>query len=139
VLFDPARAGGYASFLKIATDRGSVEIPVHGSAANGHALLAVSARHIDFGSVAVGRARTAVLDVGNRGTVPLTITRAIAPLEPFSVPEALPEGISLDPGASVHVRITFAPTAAGAVHGSYLVRGSDGRGATVVALSGRGR
>jgi hypothetical protein len=70
--------------------------------------------------------------------VPLRITRAIAPLEPFSAPVALPEGISLDPGSSVHVRIVFAPTGRGAAGGTYLVRGSDGRGATVVHLSGRG-
>jgi predicted aconitase with swiveling domain len=76
--------------------------------------------------------------VTNRGTVPLTITRAIAPLEPFTAPVAIPEGISLDPGSSVHVRIVFAPAAKGSAHGSYVIRGSDGRGPIAVALAGRG-
>jgi hypothetical protein len=138
VLFDPARAGSYASQLKIATDRGTVSVPVLGSGASGHALLAVSARHLEFGTVAVGHSRSAVLAVTNRGTVPLTITRAIAPLEPFTAPVAIPEGISLDPGSSVHVRIVFAPAAKGSAHGSYVIRGSDGRGPIAVALAGRG-
>jgi hypothetical protein len=138
VLFDPGRAGPYSSRLRIATDRGAISIPLSGAADTGHALLALDRRRIDFGTVRVGHTRTATLTVGNRGTVPLEITRAIAPLEPFSAPAALPEGISLDPGASVHVKVVFAPTAKGAVSGTYVIRGSDGRGPTVVALSGRG-
>jgi outer membrane protein assembly factor BamB len=138
VLFDPARARAYKSSLRIATDRGAISVPLSGTAETGHALLAVDARRIEFGRVAVGRSRSATLTVSNRGTVPMRITRAIAPLEPFAAPVALPEGISLDPGSSVHVRIVFAPTAKGAASGSYVIRGSDGRGPTVVDLSGRG-
>ena len=138
VLFDPARAGSYSSRLRVVTDRGAVAIPLSGAAGTGHALLAASAREISFGTVPAGRSRSAVLTVSNRGTVPLTITRAIAPLEPFSAPVPLPEGISLDPGASVHVRIVFAPTAPGPASSTYLIRGDDGRGATVVQLTGRG-
>jgi hypothetical protein len=138
VLFDPARAGSYASRLKIATDRGSISVPVLGSAATGHSLLTVSARRLNFGTIPVGHYRSEILTVSNHGTVPLTITRAIAPLEPFDAPIALPEGITLDPGSSVHVRIVFSPTAAGPAHGSYIVHGSDGRAATVVALAGSG-
>jgi outer membrane protein assembly factor BamB len=138
VLFDPARAGSYASRLKIATDRGSITLPVLGSAATGHSLLTVSARRLNFGTIPVGHYRSEILTVSNRGTVPLTITRAIAPLEPFNAPVALPEGITLDAGSSVHVRVVFAPTAAGPAHGSYIVHGSDGHAATIVALSGSG-
>jgi hypothetical protein len=138
MLFDPARAGSYASRMKIATDRGSIVVPVTGSAATGHSLLAVGARRLDFGTIPVGHYRAKILTVSNHGNVPLTITRAIAPLEPFTAPVALPEGITLDPGSSVHVRIVFAPTATGPAHGSYLVHGSDGRAATVVALAGSG-
>ncbi len=138
VLFDPARAGTYSSRLRIATDRGAISVPISGLAATGRALLAVDARRIDYGTVPVGRSRTATLTVSNRGDVPLEITRAIEPLEPFTVPIALPEGISLDPGASVHVRIVFAPTAKGPAHGSFEIRGSDGRGPVVVSLGGRG-
>jgi outer membrane protein assembly factor BamB len=138
VLFDPSGAGNYSSRLRLSTDRGSISVPLLGAARSGRSLLAVDARRIDFGTVPVGRSRSAVLTVSNRGTVPLTITRAIAPLEPFAAPVALPEGISLDPGASVHVRLVFAPTAKGAVSGTYLIRSTDGRGPTVVTLAGRG-
>jgi hypothetical protein len=138
VTFDPSRAASYSSRLRIGTDRGSITVPLVGGARAGYPLLAVDARRIDFGTVAVGRSRSVVLTVSNRGTVPLTITRAIAPLEPFGVVVALPEGISLDAGASVHLKVQFAPTAKGAASGRYLIRGTDGRGATVVTLAGRG-
>ena len=78
------------------------------------------------------------LDVGNRGTVPLTITRAIAPLEPFSAPVALPEGISLDPGTFVHVRVAFTPSARGVAQGRYLINSTDGRGAITVTFTAHG-
>ncbi len=77
--------------------------------------------------------------MSNHGTVPLTITRAIAPLEPFDAPVALPEGITLDPGSSVHVRIVFAPTAAGPAHGQlHRSAAATAAAATVVALAGSG-
>ena len=138
VLFDPSRAGGYGSHVRITTDRGSSYVPVSGLAATGRAQLAVDARRIDYGTVAVGHSRSATLTVTNRGNVPLEITRAIEPLEPFTVPVALPEGISLDAGASVHVKVVFAPTVKGPAHGSFEIRGSDGRGPVVVSLGGRG-
>jgi hypothetical protein len=98
----------------------------------------VSARRLDVGAVRVGSSRTVVLDVANAGTVPLTITRAIAPLGAFSTPTPLPEGISLDAKARVHVRVTFAPTQRGPATGTFRVTSTDGRGPIVVHLVGRG-
>ncbi len=139
VLFDPARAGSYSSRLQISTEQGTVTVPLRAIAKTGRAELTVDTRLINFGTVTVGHYHGLELRVGNAGTVPLTITRAIAPLEPFSAPAPLPEGISIDPGASVHFRIVFSPTAKGRAAGSYVIRSDDGRGPIVVALSGRGR
>jgi hypothetical protein len=138
VLFDPARAGAYPATLRVATNHGAVTIPVSGTALTGHARLAVGARRLDLGSVRVGHTKTVTLDVGNTGTVPLTITRAIAPGEPFSAPVALPEGISLDPGTFVHVRVAFTPSARGVAQGRYLINSTDGRGAITVTFTAHG-
>jgi hypothetical protein len=138
VLFDPVRAGSYHATLRIATNHGSVSVPVSGSALTGRPRLAVGTRHLDIGAVPVGHTKALTLDVGNTGTVPLTITRAIAPGEPFSAPTPLPEGISLDPGALVHVRVAFRPSARGPVQGRYLINSTDGRGPLTVTVTGRG-
>ncbi len=138
VLFDPARAGAYPATLRIGTDHGTVTVPVSGKALTGHPRLAVGTRHLDLGTVPVRHTKTVTLDVGNSGTVPLTITRAIAPGEPFSAPAPLPEGISLDPATFVHVRVSFAPTVRGPAQGRYIINSTDGHGPITVTITGRG-
>ncbi len=138
VLFDPARAGRYAGAIALATDEGSARLALAGRALTGSPRLVALPLRIDLGSVRVGSRRTALLRVANHGTVPLEITRAIAPLGPFSVPFAVPEGISLDPAAELRVPIVFAPTTRGTFTGHYLLRGSDRRGPTIVTITGRG-
>jgi hypothetical protein len=138
VLFDPARPGRYGGRLAIATDHGGASLPLSGIALSGRPRLIAGPARIDLGSVRIGHSRSALLRVANGGTVPLEITRAIAPLGAFSTPSPLPEGISLDPNSAVRVRIVFAPTARGSYRGRYLIRGDDGRGPVVVTLTGRG-
>ena len=117
VRFDPVRAGDYESTLRIETDHGSVALPVSGEALQGTPRLAVSASHIDFGAVPVGRSRTLTFYVSDAGNVPLTITRAIAPLGEFSATVALPEGITIEAGLRAAVTVTFRPTARGPASG----------------------
>ena len=138
VLFDPTRAGSYPATLRVATNHGSVSVHVSGSALTGRPRLVVATRHLDIGAVPVGHTKALTLDVGNTGTVPLTITRAIAPGEPFSAPTPLPEGISLDRGALVHVRVAFRPSGRGPARGRYLINSTDGRGPLTVTVTGRG-
>lgn len=138
VLFDPSRAGRDGGAIAIATDHGSVRLELSGRALAGSPRLVAAPLRIDLGAVRVGRRRSALLTVANAGTVPLEITRAIAPLGPFEVPFPIPEGISLDPGARLRVRVTFAPSRRGRFTGRYLLRGSDRRGPTVVTFTGRG-
>ncbi len=138
VWFDPARAGSYRARLGISTDHGSVSLPVTGSSRTGTARLSVASRRLDLGPVRVGQTKVVTLTVSNRGTVPLRITRAIAPVEPFSAPVPLPEGISLDPGAAAHIRVAFRPSARGPALGVYRFNSDDGRGPIAVTLSGRG-
>ncbi len=138
VHFDPSAPGSFHTQLRIVTDHGAVSVPVSALAAAGAPRLQAGLARLDAGAVRVGHSRTLVLRVANTGTVPLEITRAIAPLGPFAVPAPLPEGISLDPGAAVHVRVVFTPHSRGAFSGRYLIRGDDGRGPHTITFVGRG-
>ena len=138
VHFDPKHPGSYRSSLTILTDRGATVIPASGSAVAGRARLAVSAARIDFGSVAIGRSRSETFYVRDAGSVPLTISRAIAPLGEFSATVPLPEGITIEHGATAAVTVTFRPTRRGAASGSYRLNGNDDRGYVTVTFSGRG-
>jgi outer membrane protein assembly factor BamB len=138
VWFNPRRAGSYPARLTVTTDHGALSVAISGAAQTGVAHLSVSARRLDFGAVAVGHTKLATLTVSNTGTVPLTITRAIAPLEPFYAPVQLPEGISLAPGEKAHIRVAFRPNSSGTALGTYRFNSTDGRGPIAVTLSGRG-
>jgi len=138
VRFDPRRAGSYRSSLRISTDHGSVVLPASGTAVRGAPRLAVSATHIDVGAVPVGQSRNATFYVRDAGTVPLTITRAIAPIGEFSAAVALPEGIVIESGLFAAVTVTFRPNARGPASGTYILNGDDGRGYVRVHFTGTG-
>lgn len=138
VLFDPSRAGDYRSSFGIATNHGSVVLPATGDAVRGAPRLAVSATHIDVGSVPVGQSKSVTFYVRDSGTVPLTITRAIAPIGEFTAAVPLPEGIVIQSGVFAAVTVTFHPTARGPASGTYVLNGNDGRGYVRVRLTGTG-
>lgn len=138
MLFDPSRAGYYRSSLGIATNHGSVVLPATGHAVRGAPRLAVSATHIDVGSVPVGQSKNVTFYVRDTGTVPLTITRAIAPIGEFTAAVPLPEGIVIESGLFAAVTVTFHPTARGPASGTYILNGNDDRGYVRVRFSGAG-
>ena len=137
--FDPEHAGSYPSSLRIETDGGSAALPVTADAVTGFSRLAVSATSIDAGVLAVGQSTTVNFEVGNSGTVPLIVTRAIAPLGAFSANVPVPEGIIIEPGTFLHQSITFTPTHAGAFADRYIFRANNGQGPVSVTFLGRGR
>jgi hypothetical protein len=138
VLFDPLRPGDYRSRLRIETDHGSVSLPTSGEALNGRPRLSVSPLRIDFGAVPVGAARTRTFHVRDTGTIPLRISRSIAPSGEFSAPVALPEGVLIEPRYEATITVEFRPTARGPATGTYVLNGDDGRGYVRVALTGEG-
>ena len=138
VLFDPSRAGDYRSSLEIATNHGSVVLPATGDAVTGAPRLAVSATHIDVGSVPVGQSKSVTFYVRDTGTVPLTISRAIAPIGEFTATVPLPEGIVIQSGLFAAVTVKFHPTARGPASGTYVLNGNDERGYVRVRFTGTG-
>lgn len=138
VQFDPAIAGSYPAGLRISTDRGSAGLPVSGTAVTGVARLAVSDTTLDAGDVPVGRAATVTFEVGDRGTVALRITRAIAPSGAFSAPVPVPEGTTLDPGTFLTQTVLFRPTSVGPTTSRYIFDSDAGQGPVTVTLTGTG-
>jgi hypothetical protein len=137
VSFDPSVAGTYPSALSVATDHGSVTLPITGTAVTGYPRLAVSATTVDAGQVPVGSSADVSFDVGNSGTVALIITRALAPSGAFAAAVPMPEGLTINPGTFVHQTVTFRPTARGPASDTYVFK-SNGGGAITVTLVGTG-
>jgi hypothetical protein len=138
VRFDPARAGSYRASVGIETDHGSAALPASGDALTGAPRLAVSATHIDIGSVPVGHSKSVTFYVRDAGSVPLTITRAIAPIGEFTAAVPLPEGITIESGLFAAVTVTFRPTVRGPATGTYVLAGDDDRGYVRVHFIGTG-
>jgi uncharacterized protein with LGFP repeats len=113
-------------------------IDVQGTAITGASHLSVPAG-LDLGSVPVGLSTTASFAISNDGNIPMTITKAKAPAGVFSTSKPIPEGLVIPPGGSAYQTVTFTPTAAGPVSGSfYEITADDGTGAHQVALTGTG-
>ncbi|HEX4493894.1 MAG TPA: hypothetical protein VH914_22020, partial [Acidimicrobiia bacterium] len=70
--------------------------------------------------------------------IPITLTKAKAPAGVFSTSTPVSEGLTLDPDAVIHQKVTFAPTARGVATAHYVITADDGRGAQTENLTGRG-
>ncbi len=138
VFFNPSAPGSYRGRVRIDSDKGGVTVPLSGKAVSGRPLMSLKPRVLDFGAVAVGHSRTLRFSIFDAGNVPLEITRAIPPAEPFAADKPVPEGLTLGSSSGLTEAITFTPTAAGPASGSYVLAGDDGRGHELVKLVGRG-
>ncbi|HTT85846.1 MAG TPA: choice-of-anchor D domain-containing protein, partial [Acidimicrobiales bacterium] len=138
VTYSPARPGTDNAFLTIASDHGSVSVPLTGAAETGTATLTLTPGTLDFGAVPVGRSSTLTFHIGNTGDIPLVISRAASPSGVFSTARPLPEGITLDPSTAVAQTITFTPTGSGTFTGQYKFDAENGSGWTTVRFTGVG-
>ena len=136
--YDPTAAGSNSGGLTVATNHGSITVPITGVAESGQAHLTLSPIKINFHKVAVGKSKTMSFDVSNTGNIPLTITKAKAPSGAFSTSTPLSEGLTLGPGAFVHQTVTFAPTAVGTIGAQYQITADDGQGVLIEKLHGVG-
>jgi putative cell wall binding repeat protein/uncharacterized protein DUF1573 len=93
---------------------------------------------LNFGNVTVGSRATVGFDATNTGTAPLTISKAKAPTGVFTTTLPISEGQVLGPGQSIHVDMTFTPTAAGTQQAQYEITPADGQGAMYVQMTGNG-
>lgn len=100
-------------------------------------LMSASASSLNFGSVLIGTSSTQTLVVTNTGTKNANITGASITGAGFSYSgQAFP--LSLPPGQSVSLGVTFAPVAAGTSTGSFTLSSNALISPSSVSLSGSG-
>lgn len=109
-----------------------------GAAANGGPVLVVAPLDVVFPRLPVGSAAEQTLTVSNTGNATLNLTTPVIQSGSeagFSV--TAPRMLTVAPGGSTTVSVTFTPVAPGLVSGTALIGSTDG-GTAVVALTGEG-
>ena len=131
-------AGSFSGSLQVWTAAGEAAAPVPLSASAARPRVTLSAE--DFGLRHSGSTSTLhTLWVTNSGTVPAVISRATHIGSPFSIYSITHLPVTLDPGASTGITVTFTPPRTGNYTGSLDLSGPNGLSAgTTVTGSGVG-
>ncbi|HUZ37462.1 MAG TPA: choice-of-anchor D domain-containing protein, partial [Streptosporangiaceae bacterium] len=148
VRFAPGAPGGVTGALSLTTSSrrfGSLQVPLAGDgtraglyAAPGALPFILNTSGEPAGDVPIGTRVPLTTDITNGGTTTQTVTRVSGPSGPFTVTGLPRPGTRLQPGQSIVLEVTFAPTRPGLVTSAITIGGSTGTSATV-ALSGSGR
>ncbi len=91
----------------------TLSIPLTGNAVVGQGKMDIAPQPVDFGAVALGSTTTKTFTLTNDGNIPVTVTKAKAPVSDFSTATPLPEGQQLAPEQSWVQSITLTPTKLG--------------------------
>ncbi|MBI5684478.1 MAG: choice-of-anchor D domain-containing protein [Verrucomicrobia bacterium] len=142
VTYRPAAAGADSGALQVATD--DVKAALTSVALTGSGTAVVVAPNINvnptslaFGNVNVGGSKTATTTIQNTGTASLTVSAITVSGAAFSVSTSGP--LTVAPGASAAVTVTYAPTSAGASTGALQIASNDPvKPSVAVTLSGSG-
>lgn len=113
----------------------TLTIPLDGNAVTGQGHLTITPWPVDFGAVALGSTTTRTFYLHNTGNIPVTITKAKAPISDYTSASPLPEGQVIGPDQKYAQTVTLTPTALGTDTGSYEVTADDGQGARFVPLT----
>ncbi len=142
VTFAPTAAKDYDSQVVIQSGDRKSAVAVSGTGqqpqstpppTSGSPAMQVSSTALQFGSVPIGGNAQQTLTLTSTGTAALDVSALSASGDGFSAKApALP--LSLQPGQSLTLPVTFVPTKAGAEAGK-LVIGSDAVGSSYVAVS----
>jgi hypothetical protein len=99
--------------------------------------LSLTPATLSFGNVNTGSNNALTATVTNTGTSSLSISKVSIAGAGFTV-SGLPSGLTLSPGQTATLTVTFAPSSAGAVTGSVTITSSASSNTMVVSLSGTG-
>jgi hypothetical protein len=113
----------------------TLTVPLNGNAVTGQGHLVISPWPVDFGAVALGSTTTQTFSLHNTGNIPVTITKAKAPISDYTAASPLPEGQVIGPDQVYVQSVTLTPTALGTDADSYEVTADDGQGARFVPLT----
>jgi Abnormal spindle-like microcephaly-assoc'd, ASPM-SPD-2-Hydin len=108
-----------------------------GQASPGAGPLSPSASAVDFGSVALGRQATQIVDLTNNGTEAVNISHVTVTGTGFTLVGKAPSG-SLAAGQSATMQIRFAPAAAGEATGGFSVSSNAKNSLMQGSLTGKG-
>ncbi|MFD8481471.1 choice-of-anchor D domain-containing protein [Kitasatospora sp. NPDC059673] len=134
--FAPTGPGGATGTLSFAvTTSGAADtvgFDLHGTGTQPG--FAASPSSLDFDELPTQASMTTGVTITNTGTVPETIAGTTPSSPPFTVTGLPAAGSTLDPGVSVAVSVTYAPTVpspAGGDSSQFVVTGADGLSVTV--------
>lgn len=100
------------------------------------AALSFSVSSVAFGTVPVGTTATRSVTVTSSGTAPLVLSNLSVSGTNFAATSGLP--ITLNPGQSTVLTVSFAPTAEAATTGQLTLANNSTNGNAVLALNGSG-
>jgi hypothetical protein len=148
VLFEPTVASTFkAVVIVVVSGRGgtyNLSVPIVGtgqgstsSTPPAASSLTGSASSLSFGNTAVGSSTSQILTLSNAGKSSIAITKMTASGAGFSYSNfAATE--TLLAGQSIHVTVTFTPTAAGNATGSLLITSNASNSSASIPLAGTG-
>jgi hypothetical protein len=143
VSFVPTVAGAANGTITVSSNSSTsntamVTLSGTGASAQTSPQLTLSASTLAFGDVTVNTTSTKTLTLTSAGTAPVTISALTAGGIGFSISGAtLP--VTLNPGQSLTLQVSFVPTVAGAANGTITVSSNSSTSNTaMVTLSGTG-
>jgi hypothetical protein len=95
------------------------------TAVAGRGTLTASTPVARLGNVHLGQFASQIVTLKNTGNLPVTVTRFAAPAVPFGTPTPIPTGLTIVPGYTLRLPVTFTPQSRGSVGGTYLITYSD--------------
>jgi hypothetical protein len=138
--FDPTVAGASTGSLAISSNAtgGVLQVVLSGTgAAMATPQLTASATSLTFGNVALNTGATLPLTLTSSGTAPVTVSAATVSGTGYTVSgSTIP--LTLNPGQTTTLQLTFDPTVAGPATGSLAINSNGTSGTIHVTLSGTG-
>jgi phosphodiesterase/alkaline phosphatase D-like protein len=130
VTFSPTGTGPLGATLTATTTAGrTATVSLSGTGLAAGAQLEAAPSVLTFGATAVGESVSAGATFRNVGGAPLTIESVNLPAAPFEASGVPKVGSTIEPGHSITVTVSFAPSAVGKFNGELALGTSAGPGA----------
>jgi iron transport multicopper oxidase len=113
VAFSPTQIGPVGGNITVATNSGTISIPVSGTGESSSPDLVAEQAGLSLGGTTVGNTLSGTVTFANAGNAPLTITNVDTPSAPFSAVGAPTTPYVLNANQSVTIEIDFTPTVTG--------------------------
>lgn len=126
VTFTPTDTGPVGGQLTASTDAGNVSFSLSGTGQPGPGQLQGTPAILSLGGTSIGGELSGTVTFDNVGGQPLTVDSVYAPSEPFSISGAPARGVTLSPGASITVNVSFDPTSDGKFSDAITLNTTDG-------------